>query len=103
MGGSDRVLVMVCSSELQARVVMASLIEHGIAARTTPGPRAGPIGPRHYQVWVQADQLDDARSIVADLKHPVGRGLLDPRRLLPVLLGLALLLFLLVVVARLFS
>lgn len=103
MGDGDRVLVMVCSSELKARVVMASLIEHGVAARTAPGPRAGPIRSRHYEVWVPADQLDDARSIVTDLKHPAGRGLLDPGRLLTALVGLALLLALLVALARLFS
>lgn len=103
MNDGDRVLVMVCATQLQAQVVTAHLIERGVPARTTAGPRAGPIRSRHYEVWVPADQLEDARSIVADLKHPTGRGLLSSLRLLAVLVGLAVLLLLLIALARLFS
>jgi hypothetical protein len=103
MEDGDRVLVMVCNSELQARLVKTRLIESGVEARTNAAPRAGPIRSRHYEVWVPADQREDARSIVADLRHPSGRGLLSSLRLFLILVSLALLLFLLVALTRLFS
>ncbi len=93
MTGQDRVVVSVCGSDLQARVLIAQLAARGIDATTTRTGVAGPLQEDRIRVLVPASRVDEARTVIRSLE---GRtrwgGLLDMRRLLPALIVLGLLL-----------
>ncbi|MPZ51419.1 MAG: hypothetical protein GEU79_01570 [Acidimicrobiia bacterium] len=88
----DRIVVAVCGSELQARVLISQLETRGIEATTERTGVVGPLQEDRLRVFVPASRIEEARTVVKALE---GRtrwgGLLDLRRLLPALIVLGLL------------